>query len=123
VVLAIALIVLSVVSETWYTAVVSLGVISLILGLALQKPVASFIGWIYILVRQPYRVGDRIKIGEAKGDVIDIAYLDTTLWEFRGPYLSTDHPSGRIIKFPNSAVLDSMIFNYSWALFPRSNLR
>src|SRR5437868_13987651 len=29
-----------------------------------------------------------------------------------------DHPSGRIIKFPNSKVLSAMVFNYSWPLFP-----
>src|SRR5262249_3087803 len=82
----------------WYTAVVSLGLISLILGFALQTPITSFIGWIYILVKTPYRVGDRIKIGSATGDVIEVDYLDTTLWEFGGDYLSTDHPSGRLIK-------------------------
>jgi small-conductance mechanosensitive channel len=27
-------------------------------------------------------VGDRIQIGDATGDVIDVGYLDTTLWEF-----------------------------------------
>jgi small-conductance mechanosensitive channel len=63
-------------------------------------------------------VGDRIRIGEATGDVIEVSYLDTTLWEFGGPYLSTDQPSGRIIKFPNSNVLGTAVFNYSWALFP-----
>ena len=78
----------------------------------------SFIGWIYILVRAPYRVGDRIKIGDATGDVIEVGYLDTTLWEFGGQYLSTDHPSGRLIKFPNSKVLSSTVYNYSWPLFP-----
>jgi len=78
----------------------------------------SFIGWIYLLVRQPYRVGDRIKISDATGDVIDVGYLDTTLWEFGGDYISGDHPSGRIIRFPNSKVLDSIIYNYSWPLFP-----
>jgi small-conductance mechanosensitive channel len=78
----------------------------------------SFVAWIYILVRQPYRVGDRIKIEDATGDVIDVGYLDTTLWEFGGQYLSTDHPSGRIIKFPNEKVLDSIVYNYSWPLFP-----
>ncbi|HET9913733.1 MAG TPA: hypothetical protein VFQ13_17705, partial [Anaerolineales bacterium] len=44
--------------------------------------------------------------------------LDTTLWEFGGPYLSTQHPSGRIIKFPNSLVLNETVYNYSWPLFP-----
>jgi small-conductance mechanosensitive channel len=116
--LAIFFIVLSIVSATWYTAVVSLGVISLILGFALQTPITSFIAWVYILVRAPYRVGDRIRIGEARGDVIDVSYLDTTLWEFGGEYLSTDHPSGRIIKFPNSTVLTQAVYNYSWPLFP-----
>src|SRR5262245_41140986 len=88
------------------------------IGLAVQTPMKSFIAWIYILVRQPFRVGDRIKIGDATGDVIDVGYLDTTLWEFGGQYLSTDHPSGRLIKFPNEKVLDEIIYNYSWPLFP-----
>src|SRR5207244_12411860 len=116
--LLIALIVLSVIFVNWYTALTALGVGSVIVALAVQTPMKSFIGWIYILVRRPYRVGDRIKIGDATGDVIDVSYLDTTLWEFGGQYLSTDHPSGRIIKFPNAKVLNTMVFNYSWPLFP-----
>jgi small-conductance mechanosensitive channel len=116
--LVVMLIAISVLFENWYTAVVSFGIVSLILGFALQTPITSFIGWIYILVRKPYRVGDRIMIGNAKGDVIDVSYLDTTLWEFGGQYLSSDHPSGRIIKFPNSEVLKTPVYNYSWPLFP-----
>jgi small-conductance mechanosensitive channel len=116
--LAIIIIGLTIISASWYTALVSLGVLSLILGFALQTPITSLIGWVYLLIRQPYRVGDRIEIGNAKGDVIDVSYLDTTLWEFGGPYLSTQHPSGRIIKFPNSLVLNQTVYNYSWPLFP-----
>jgi small-conductance mechanosensitive channel len=116
--IAVAFVIVSVLFSNWYTALVSLGVLSLILGFALQTPITSFIGWIYILIRHPYRVGDRIKIGEATGDVIDVSYLDTTLWEFGGEYLSTDHPSGRLIKFPNSHVLNETVYNYSWPLFP-----
>ncbi|MBA2622618.1 MAG: mechanosensitive ion channel family protein [Chthoniobacterales bacterium] len=116
--LLLALITVSVLFVNWHTALISVGVVSLVVGLAVQTPMTSFIGWIYILVRRPYRVGDRIKIDDATGDVIDVGYIDTTLWEFGGQYLSTDHPSGRIIKFPNSKVLDTMIYNYSWPLFP-----
>jgi small-conductance mechanosensitive channel len=118
VVLLILLIAVSVLFANWYTALISVGVISVIVGLSVQMPMTSFIGWIYILVRRPYRVGDRIRIDDATGDVIDVGYIDTTLWEFGGQYLSTDHPSGRIIKFPNSKVLDTMVYNYSWPLFP-----
>ena len=116
--LVIAFFALTVFFQNWYTAVVSFGLISLILGFALQTPITSFIGWVYILVREPYRVGDRIRIGTATGDVIDVGYLDTTLWEFGGEYLSTEHPSGRLIKFPNSTVLSTPVYNYTWPLFP-----
>ncbi len=115
---AIALIVLSIIFANWYPAVVSLGLISVIFGFALQNPTTSFIGWIYILIRQPYRVGDRIKINGATGDVMDIGYFDTTLTEFGGEYLSTDMPSGRVINFPNSLPLSMAVFNYTWTLFP-----
>lgn len=116
--LLIVIIGLSFLFANWYAAMVSFGVVSLILGLALQNPISSFFGWIYILLRKPYEVGDRIKIGTAFGDVIRVSYIDTTLWECKGDYLSGDHPSGRIIKFANSKVFSEYVFNYSWPIFP-----
>jgi small-conductance mechanosensitive channel len=116
--LGVAVIVVSIIFVNWYAAVAAVGVGSIIIGLAVQTPMKSFIAWIYILIRQPFRVGDRIQIGDATGDVIDVSYLDTTLWEFGGKYISGDHPSGRLIKFPNEKVLDELIYNYSWPLFP-----
>src|SRR5205085_6310379 len=88
-----------------------------ILGFALQTPISSFIGWIYILIRNPYRIGDRIQLDTLKGDVVEIGYLDTTLWEFAGEYLTNDLPSGRLIRFPNSLILQSSVINYSWRDF------
>ncbi|MEO6392295.1 MAG: mechanosensitive ion channel family protein [Pyrinomonadaceae bacterium] len=114
----LALVAVEVLFANWYTAVVSLGLITLIIGFALQTPITSFIGWIFILVRVPFRIGDRIRIGDTNGDVIDIGYLDTTLWEYGGALVSADDPSGRIVRFPNSNVLSSAIVNYSWPLFP-----
>jgi small-conductance mechanosensitive channel len=100
------------------TTIVSLGVVTIIIGFALQTVLLSFIGWIYILVRNPYRVGDRVKIGEAEGDVIDVSYLDTTLWEFGTSSPSSEPPGGKTIKFPNSRVLNMAVFNYSRPLLP-----
>ena len=113
----IGIVAVSFLFSNWYAAAVSLGLISLILGFALQTPISSFIGWIYIIIRIPYRIGDRIQINDFKGDVIEIGYVDTTLWEFGGDYLSNDLPSGRLIRFPNSLVLQSAVFNYSWQDF------
>ena len=77
--LLIALVAVSIIFVNWYAALTALGVGSIIIGLAVQTPMKSFIAWIYILIRQPFRVGDRIKIDDATGDVIDVGYLDTTL--------------------------------------------
>src|SRR5678809_1338767 len=117
-VFAAAFIVISFVFAKWYTAAVSLGLVSLILGFALQTPISSLIGWFYIVIRTPYRIGDRIQVGDFTGDVVEISYLDTTLWEFHGDYLSNDVPSGRLIRFPNTLVLQSEVYNYSWRKFP-----
>lgn len=114
----VSVIILTTLYSNWYAAIISLGLISLILGFALQNPITSFFAWIYIIVRKPYEVGDRIKIGSVTGDVIEVGYLDTTLWEFNGDYLSGDHPSGRIIRFSNSKAFNEYIINYSWPLFP-----
>ncbi len=108
----------SILFENFYTAVVSLGLISLLIGFALQTPITSLIGWLYIVIRTPYRVGDRIQIEAFTGDIVEINYLDTTLWEFKGDYLTNDLPTGRLIRFPNSLVLQSAVFNYSWSRFP-----
>ncbi|WP_194774582.1 mechanosensitive ion channel family protein [Pararhodonellum marinum] len=116
--LFILFILLSLLFANWYTALVSFGIVSLILGFALQNPITSFFGWLYILIRKPYEVGERIRIGNVFGDVINVSYLDTTLWEFNGDYLSADHPSGRIIRFANSKVFSEYVYNYSWPLFP-----
>jgi small-conductance mechanosensitive channel len=117
-VLLVVIVSLSYLFHNWYAAAVSLGLISLVLGFALQGPISSFIGWLYILFRSPFQVGDRIEIGDVRGDVLEVSYLDTTLSEFRGTYLSSDLPSGRLVRFPNSMVLQSAVFNYSWQEYP-----
>ncbi len=117
-VIIIAFIFITFLNSNWYTAAVSLGLISLILGFALQTPIASLIGWFYIVIRAPYKVGDRIQVSQFTGDVVEISYFDTTLWEFAGNYMTNDLPSGRLIRFPNSIVFQDEIYNYSWQKFP-----
>ena len=99
--------------QNLYAAAVSFGLISLVLGFALQAPITSFIAWIYLIFRRSYLVGDRIQIKGFRGDVIEIGYLDTSILERRGDYLGNDRQSGRIIRFPNSLILKEEITNYS----------
>ncbi|MHA4896279.1 mechanosensitive ion channel family protein [Pedobacter sp. PWIIR3] len=109
---------ISFLNANWYTAAVSLGLISLLLGFALQTPIASLIGWFYIIMRGPFKVGDRIQVGSFNGDVVEINFLDTTLWEFAGNLMSSDLPSGRLIRFPNSLIFQNQVYNYSWQKLP-----
>ena len=99
--------------QNLYAAAVSFGLISLVLGFALQAPIASFIAWVYLIFRRTYLVGDRIQIKGFRGDVISISYLDTSILECSGDYLGNDRSSGRIIRFPNSLALKEEIINYS----------
>lgn len=95
------------------TAAVGFGLISLVLGFALQAPITSFIAWLYIVFKQTYKVGHRIQIGGMRGDVIEINYLDTKILECSGDYLGNDRRSGRVINFPNSLILKDQVINYS----------
>lgn len=104
--------------QNLYAAAVSFGLISLVLGFALQAPITSFIAWLYIVFRRPYQVGNRIQIEGFKGDVIEINYLDTIILECSGEYLQNDRTSGRVIHFPNSLILKSQVINYSGPFIP-----
>ena len=99
--------------QNLYAAAVSFGLISLVLGFALQAPISSFIAWIYLILRRSYLVGDRIQIKGFRGDVVEINYLDTSILECSGDYLGNDRRSGRTIRFPNSLILREEIVNYS----------
>ncbi len=116
--LAATIAILALVTQQWVGLLFSLGVVGFAITIALQQPLFSLIGWLYIMLKQPYQVGDRVRIEDAKGDVIDIDFLVTTLWEINGELVSSNQPSGRLVTLPNSTVLSSQIYNYSWTEFP-----
>ena len=115
---AVSVAALGVVTEQWYGLLVSLGVVGFAVTFALQQPLFSLIGWLYIVVKRPYQVGDRVAIEGSKGDVVAVDFLVTTLWEVDGDLVTSHQPSGRIVTLPNSVVLSSHVHNYSWEGFP-----
>jgi len=110
--------VLGVATEQWLGLLFSLGVVGFAVTFALQQPLFSLIGWLYIMVKRPYQVGDRVAIEGSKGDVVEVSFLVTTLWEINGELVSSNQPSGRIITMPNSVVLSSHVKNYTREEFP-----
>ncbi len=114
----ILIVIVSFLFQNLYGILAGFGLISLVLGFALQAPIASFIAWLYIIFRKPYKVGDRIQTGNFKGDVVEVNYLDTAILECSGHYLQNDRRSGRVIYFPNSLILRSEVINYSGPQVP-----
>lgn len=49
-----------------------LGLASAGVAIAMHDTIANIAGWFFIMFRKPFKVGDRIEIGEIAGDVIDI---------------------------------------------------
>jgi len=102
--------------RVWFEAFQSiatfLGLISAGIAIALKDMVTDMAGWIFIIVKKPFEVEDRIQIGPHAGDVIDQRVFKFTLMEI-GNWVDADQSTGRIIHVPNSLVLKEPLINYS----------
>jgi small-conductance mechanosensitive channel len=91
-----------------------LGLLSAGLAIALQDPVANFAGWIFIIVRRPFGVGDRIQVGQHTGDVVDIRPFQVVMIEV-GNWVKADQSTGRVIRVPNALFFKNPVANYDEA--------
>ena len=89
-----------------------LGLITAGLTIALREPVLNLLGWIFILWRRPFILGDRIQIGKMAGDVVDLRIFQFTVLEI-GNWVDADQSTGRIIHIPNAKVFTDYIANYT----------
>lgn len=94
---------------------VAIGLLGAGLAFALQEIVGSFAGWLVIIIRHPFRVGDRIEMGGIQGDVIDVGILQTTILEI-GKWVRADQHSGRVVTIPNSFVLKQPLYNFTTSI-------
>ncbi len=80
-----------------------LGIGGLAFALAAQDLVANLFGGVAILFDKPFKIGDRIKIGEVDGFVREIGLRTTRIETF----------GGTMIVLPNSKVVNSVAENIS----------
>lgn len=110
------LLTLLLVGRIWFAGIQSLatflGLVTAGLAIALQDLVKSFAGWIFIMWRRPFAVGDRIQVGPYAGDVIDVRLFKFSLIEI-GNWVDADQSTGRMIDIPNSMVLSEPFCNYT----------
>ena len=88
-------------------------IMALALALALQKYMASFFSYFVITFSKIYDLGDRIRIGNIKGDVRQIGLLTTTLEEVGEDEKLGGELTGRLLYVPNLIILDQPVLNYS----------
>jgi MscS family membrane protein len=84
--------------ETFIAAIASIG---LALGLGAQDLIKNAIGGLVVLGDRPYQLGDRVRIGQAYGE-IDLIGLRSTK-------LTT--PDDTRVTIPNADILTSQVFN------------
>lgn len=89
-----------------------LGLLSAGLAIALKDIFINIAAWIFIFIKKPFDVGDRIEINGHTGDVIDKRLFQFTLMEV-GNWVSSDQSTGRMIHIPNSMVFTFPLANFS----------
>lgn len=93
-----------------------LGLLSAGLAIALADVFLDLAGWLYIMFRRPFRVGDRIEIADTAGDVIDIRAFRFTVLEIKN-WVDADQSTGRLVHIPNGFLFRNPTANYTEGFF------
>ncbi|OQY31853.1 MAG: mechanosensitive ion channel protein MscS [Anaerolineaceae bacterium 4572_5.1] len=107
---------LIVIGRIWLTGmetlVTFLGLLSAGIAIALKDPLMNIAGWMHILSRKPFDVGDRIEINDVAGDVIDIRIFQFSILEI-GNWVNADQSTGRVLHIPNGMIFNTILSNYT----------
>ncbi len=99
--LGATIIILAIFSPSRETLLAVLASIGIALGLGGQDLVKNIIGGLVVLVDRPYQLGDRVKIGDAYGEIDHIGLRSTKLTT----------PDDTRVTIPNSEILSGKVWN------------
>lgn len=115
------------IAKIWLAGAVNLstylGILSAGLAIALRDPITNIAGWLFIVSRQPFKVGDRIELGGDMGDVVDIRMFSFAMMEV-GKNVGAEQSTGRMIHVPNGRIFNMPCtnategFGYVWNEIP-----
>ncbi len=88
-------------NQSLSTLLTLLGLLSLAISLSVQDVLKNFVAGIYLLLEQPFSIGDRIKVKEFEGKVENIEIRTTTI--------HTD--DGVKVYIPNNLVFSEIVTN------------
>jgi len=98
---AAVIILFGILAPTQATLVAILASVGIAVGLGAQELVKSVIGGLVILVDRPYQLGDRVRIGEAYGEIDHIGLRSTKLTT----------PDDTRVTIPNGELLTELAWN------------
>jgi small conductance mechanosensitive channel len=90
-------------TQALYSLLTAAGVIGIIVGFAVKDVAANFISGVFILIDQPFVVGDSISISDFSGTVREISLRSTEITTWDGP----------VVSIPNSTMATTPVINYS----------
>ena len=96
-----------------------ISVVTAAMTIALKDIILNFFCGIYIKVKKPFKVEDRIQVDDIKGDVMNISSLDFEVLEISNKE-DNGQSTGVVISIPNSYVFSKPIknltkgFKYIW---------
>lgn len=100
----------------WFGALEGLatyfGLVSAGVAIALKDPLVNLAAWIFIIIRKPFKIGDRIQINQTTGDVIDLRIFQFSVMEV-GSRFDGEQSTGRIIHIPNQVVFTTPQINFT----------
>lgn len=102
--------------ESFASLATVIGLISAGVAVSLKDPLMNFAGWLFIISRKPFELGDRIEVGEYKGDVVDQGLMHFSLMEI-GNWVDADDRTGRVLLAPNGVVFTKVVANYTKGWF------
>ena len=100
-----------------------LGLLTAGIAFALQRVITALAGYVVLLRGKTFNVGDRIKMGGVRGDVIGLGFIQTTIMEMGQPpaeqaedpgmWVMARQYTGRLVTVTNDKIFDEPVYNYS----------
>lgn len=92
---------------------ISAAFLGMILGWSLQAPVTGIAAWLMIVIRRPFKIGDRIIVSGITGDVVDITLTHVVINQVGGT-IGGEEKSGRGVLIPTAILFQQIIYNYTF---------
>lgn len=84
--------------ETFLAGIASMGIA---IGLGAQDLIKNFVGGLVVVGDRPYQLGDRVRVGDAYGEISTIGLRSTKLIT----------PGDTLVTIPNSQIMSERVFN------------